>query len=359
MPALQQAKSANAALVPTTYTPVLVVVGGTSAIGAEVAKAFARHAQGRAHIIIVGRSERSARAVLDAFPRPDLGTEFSHEFLLADVTLMSEVRALVARISEKLQGLPGGGRINYLFLSASSPVSNSLMKAAVTTEGLGEHLASKYFARYLIARELLPLLARAHELDQVATLMTVLAAGNAVPLPTTDLDLAESRRAGRKWLDGAFPRLEALKGMQYALPYNDALVAHFHATNPWLSCTHTYPGQVLPPGKPGFAFGYLMLPLTGLVRVLRYWTQVPLGDCGEYQLHALLAPGKTGGVFLRGKHADLISSVTLDKEVVLSESGDDSIGVLAGHAVAGYGGSDARVAKLIHWTDGVLEKLQS
>ncbi|CAK5276499.1 unnamed protein product [Mycena citricolor] len=341
MPALQETKSANAALVPTSYTPVLIVVGGTSAIGAEVAKAFARHTQGKAHIIIVGRSERSARAVLDAFPKP-----------------ISRGARARKEDQGKAAGAPGGGRINYLFLSASSPVSNSLMEAAVTKEGLSEHLASKFFARYLIARELLPLLAKAHELDQVTSLMTVLAAGNAVPLPTTDLDLAESRKAGRTWLDGAFPRLEAFKGMQYGGAYNDALVAvSLLPRNESLAQLHVHvPGPGPASGKPGFTFGYLMLPLTGLVRVLRYWTQISLEDCGEYQLHALLAPGKNGGVFLRGKHADLISSVALDKEVVLSESGDDSIVsgvVLAGHAVAGYGGSDARVAKLIHWTDGV------
>ena len=50
------------------YRPVAVFVGGTAGIGAGMAKAFAMHRNGDAHIVIVGRNRQAAEELISSFP---------------------------------------------------------------------------------------------------------------------------------------------------------------------------------------------------------------------------------------------------------------------------------------------------
>ncbi|KAJ7325904.1 hypothetical protein DFH08DRAFT_816981 [Mycena albidolilacea] len=62
--------AANAGVWASSYIPVGIFVGGTSGIGLGIADAFARHTHGRAHIVLVGRNEAAARAILARIPTP-------------------------------------------------------------------------------------------------------------------------------------------------------------------------------------------------------------------------------------------------------------------------------------------------
>ncbi|KAG5643917.1 hypothetical protein DXG03_009489 [Asterophora parasitica] len=70
MPSLAAVRTANAAFKPS-YVPVTIFVGGTSGIGQGLAEAFARHTNGTAHIVIIGRNRAAANAILARFPKPE------------------------------------------------------------------------------------------------------------------------------------------------------------------------------------------------------------------------------------------------------------------------------------------------
>jgi NAD(P)-dependent dehydrogenase (short-subunit alcohol dehydrogenase family) len=114
MPTLAAARAANAAFRPA-YRPVAVVVGGTGGIGAAIARVLGTHLHGELDVVLVGRSEAGARAVLDALPAPSASTSKAppplREFVRCDATLMRDIARASGDIRAKL------GRVNYLVLT--------------------------------------------------------------------------------------------------------------------------------------------------------------------------------------------------------------------------------------------------
>lgn len=104
MPTLAAAKAANAAVAftasPAAQVPVALFVGGTSGIGQGAAEAFARYTKGNAHIIISGRNEEAAQAIIDSFPKHPSS---KYEFLPCDVSRLANVTA-AAKSSPKSGG---------------------------------------------------------------------------------------------------------------------------------------------------------------------------------------------------------------------------------------------------------------
>ncbi|KAJ7325910.1 hypothetical protein DFH08DRAFT_662620, partial [Mycena albidolilacea] len=80
----------NAAWAPA-HTPVGIFVGGTSGIRQGIAEAFARHTHGHAHIVLVGRNEAAARAILARIPVSD--ESYAREFVHCDLSLIVNLNA--------------------------------------------------------------------------------------------------------------------------------------------------------------------------------------------------------------------------------------------------------------------------
>lgn len=126
-----------------SYRPVAVFVGGTSGIGAGMARAFAKHRNGDAHIILIGRNRAAAEQVIASFPKP-ASSDVQHEFVECDVTLMRNVRTVSA---ELVQRLP---KLNFLVLT---PGMMTLQGRDDTDEGIDRKLALHYYARWRFTYE--------------------------------------------------------------------------------------------------------------------------------------------------------------------------------------------------------------
>jgi NAD(P)-dependent dehydrogenase (short-subunit alcohol dehydrogenase family) len=144
MPSLLDIRNSNATLgAALRGRPVAVFVGGTAGIGAGMAKAFAEHRKGDAHIVIVGRNRQAAQELIASFPKP-AGGESEHEFVECDVTLMRNVQQTT---SELVSRLP---KVNFLVLSPGILTTKGRNE---TDEGIDKKLALHYYARWRFTYE--------------------------------------------------------------------------------------------------------------------------------------------------------------------------------------------------------------
>ena len=148
MPSIASVRAANAAAASALpYRPVAVFVGGTAGIGAGMARAFAHHRNGDAHIILVGRNRAAAEAVISSFPKPssDSGSEEAkHEFVECDVSLMRNVRKTTKELKERLP------RLNYLVMTQGMMTTQGRNE---TDEGIDRKMALHYYSRWRFTYE--------------------------------------------------------------------------------------------------------------------------------------------------------------------------------------------------------------
>ncbi|KAJ7779726.1 hypothetical protein B0H16DRAFT_1448173 [Mycena metata] len=196
----------------------------------------------------------STGEIIATFPKPTERDGWTHEFINCDATNMLNIHAVRKELRQRLKS------INFL--------ANSMVECGEIEETLDNHLAMRYFARYVLTKEFRPLLLSAREQGQRAHVMTVLGAGMGLKIPTDDLGVSDARGRTIRMLHGAAISTAAMKGMMRGAAYNDGLVAWFGAHNPDIAFTHIYPGQVNTPGKL-FYPGWLLAPLTWNVGYLR------------------------------------------------------------------------------------------
>ncbi|KAK6996660.1 hypothetical protein R3P38DRAFT_2565405 [Favolaschia claudopus] len=362
MPPLAVVESTNTAYHPN-YLPVAIVVGATSGVGQAMAEALARQTNGRAHIIIIGRSASTAAKILAGFPKPtdkDVEEGAKHEFVACDAMSLRDVRAVCRGLKARLN------RVNYLVMTAGGPEANSMTEASETEEGINKHLAMRYFMRYLFTKELVPLLVSAKEMGQHAHAMTVLGAGMGVHLRTTDLGLHDALRGSYSFLQGRTPLIVALKGMIAGAAYSDGLVAYFAANYPTVAFTHIHPGQVLTANGSHIDMGWMWAPLAWVLGYVKRAVSLSQDERAKYMLYALLDQATdSGGIFIRGDHGDIVSSHSFDAatfespwETLDAANGlSEKWGVLSGIPLKGYGGSDAAVANLVRYTEQELARI--
>lgn len=144
MPCPASIRTANVGIASSLpYQPVAIFVGGTSGIGAGMARAFARYRNGDAHIVLVGRNRAAAEEILASLPKPD-GKEAKHEFVECDVSHMRNVRRTTAELTARLP------KVNFLVMS---PGIMTLQGRTESDEGIDRKLALHYYARWRFAYE--------------------------------------------------------------------------------------------------------------------------------------------------------------------------------------------------------------
>ncbi|KAF9552444.1 NAD(P)-binding protein [Agrocybe pediades] len=274
MPSLQDARSSNAAFQPS-YVPVMVVTGGTAGIGQAMAQALARHLKGRVHIVIVGRNEKAAEATLASLPKTS--QESTYEFVKCELTVMKNIHAMAAELKTRLT------KVNFLVHCAAVVGFGGREE---TEEGIDVKLASRYYSRWKLTYELMPLLRKAKELGEDAGVMTVLGAGLGPEIDLNDLGLKTTYKA--------------MKAMEQTTAYNDLMVAEFAAREPDIAFTHTYPGPVFTGtiSNQRLITRLLVIPL----RPILWLITTPKEDCAEYMLYPLLSA--ESGMHRRDKRGD-------------------------------------------------------
>ncbi|KAL0065011.1 hypothetical protein AAF712_008004 [Marasmius tenuissimus] len=265
--------SSSSFLRSLSYLPVGIFVGGTSGIGQGMAEAFADHTEGNAHIVIVGRNQAAAEAIIAKFPQPS-SAEAKHEFVQCDVTLMENVQKTT---TELLSRIP---RINYLVMS---PGFTTMKERDETSEGIDRKMAVHYYARWKFIDDLLPALKKAQSEGQDAKVYSVLAPGYGGKIKVEDLGLKKSYSKSHFALAGP--------------TYNDLMLEEFAERNPGIPFVHAYPGFVdtgyLSNSESPFLRNVSKVAMPVLRVVLRsmVWTY---RESGDNMLHGLLSTAKEG-----------------------------------------------------------------
>ncbi|KAF6757648.1 hypothetical protein DFP72DRAFT_221112 [Ephemerocybe angulata] len=273
--------------------PVAVFIGGTSGIGQGMVEAFARWRGGQAHIVVIGRNQDAATDILARFPKPTTtsDSEWTHEFIPCDMTLMSNVHTASQAILSKYS------KINFLVMTAGYMTTSGRDE---TAEGIDKKLAVHYYGRWKFLRELEGGLRKAKEAGEEARVISVFSAGGGAPVDLEDLGLKKKYT------------LRRAEGQ--ATTFNDYMIECFYKRNPNMTFVHAFPGGVdtgLGASSPSVLVRSLWKFLTPLM--------VSKEECAEYMWHALLSDGAPGAR-RTGSKSDVIPGVRY--------SGDEDIAAI-------------------------------
>ena len=247
--------ASNARLLSSLKSPLnVVVVGGTSGIGRAIALSISQHCPS-AHITIIGRNTSAADAIL-----PQLGT--NSQFIRADVSLMSEIRATTKKINA----------VDMLILTQGILI---MAGRTPTTENIDNKLALHYYGRILFVQELLPLLRSAPNGGKVLFVFDSIR-GNPRKINWNDMALENS--------------YSLFAAANHAMSFTDLAIQYLasKSENTDITFTHAFPGGVRTPLVDNLPF-YARLPA-------KFAMALRLGispeDCAEYMIHGMLSTDK-------------------------------------------------------------------
>lgn len=154
-----------------------LVTGGTDGIGKEIARGLA--ARGCELLVVGSDAEKGERAVQDlrqSTQNADIA------FLRAELALMQETRVLAERVRARWRAL------DYLVLNAGVVLG----RRELTQERIERSFAINYLSRFVLARQLLPLLASRGDPRRVARILTVSGAAQGGKVHFDDVNLTAS-----------------------------------------------------------------------------------------------------------------------------------------------------------------------
>ena len=159
---------------PSGQRRVALVTGGTDGIGKAIAHVLAREGIG---VVVVGsNAEKGATAVRDL--REASGND-DIEFLRADLSLIRNVDALAAQVSERWP------RLHYLVLCAGIMRG----KHHLTQDGIETNFSINYLSRFALTEALLPHLAADGLAGSVSRILVISGAAQAGTIHYEDVNL--------------------------------------------------------------------------------------------------------------------------------------------------------------------------
>ena len=186
MPSLSVARNSNASFTPS-YVPTILITGATLGIGQSMSEIFARNLHGRAHIILVGRNRAAAERIIASFPTPpssgNTGAKYTYEFIQCDVTLMKNIHAMAKELLNRLT------KINFLIHCAGI---NGFRGRVDTEEGIDRKMAVRYYVKFALSYDLLPLLRKAQKMGEPAAVEFVCGSGVPLGIDLDDLGLRKT-----------------------------------------------------------------------------------------------------------------------------------------------------------------------
>mmetsp|Transcript_55630 Transcript_55630/g.92407 ORF Transcript_55630/g.92407 Transcript_55630/m.92407 type:complete len:299 (-) Transcript_55630:104-1000(-) len=191
----------------------VLVVGGTSGIGAAVAIRFAELG---ANVIIAGRNKDAADKVMDKMTAVGYEKGNTFSFVPVDVSLIADVKRFAAEFK------PIDHKLHVLILSAGG-IGGGPRKE--TKEGLEKNFAINCSGRFLLINLLLPSLQAGG-----GRVLDILAAGKGAPIDVDDLELKRDYSTSKSMARNAL--------------FNDVLVKELAVRYPDVAFHHLFPGLV-------------------------------------------------------------------------------------------------------------------
>ncbi|CAD6577796.1 MAG: hypothetical protein CYPHOPRED_000382 [Cyphobasidiales sp. Tagirdzhanova-0007] len=259
MPSLAAIRAGSTPYLPLVQ-PTIVCLGGTSGIGAAIARRFAQLAQAPT-VLLVGRNAASAQAVLGDLKLAN--PKGTYDFLPCDLTLLSDIRSLVASLLASSSSV-GKQQIDYLVLSQGVL---TMAGRTETKEGHDRKLMLHYYSRVAVLRGL------ESKLAPGARVMFVLdgtSGSNPKRLYWDDLDLRSN--------------YSTRSAANHAITMTDLALQHVGAQHPQMAFFHALPGIVDTP-----IFNGLPWPVRTAAWPIGKLLSTSPSDCAEHLLHALLS----------------------------------------------------------------------
>ncbi|KAL0954055.1 hypothetical protein HGRIS_005207 [Hohenbuehelia grisea] len=204
----------------------VVVVGGTSGIGAAIAIRFAELG---ASVFIVGRSSSAAAEVVSKMRAVSKNDSASLEFAKRDLSIVDEMKATV----EEIATWAGASGVQYLIQSQGGPASGMVTVPPTVksmTMGFNVQILSHFVIPYLLINRPEPVLRNWAQVCNIAR-----PGEKGRPIDLDDFRFLKSVEAG------TFKLRSGLMTFPFIL---DLFTQEFNARAPGVHTTHIYPGTV-------------------------------------------------------------------------------------------------------------------